>query len=190
MVDSDHAGDKQTRRSHTGFFIYCNMALIIWLSKRQLTIETSVFGAKFVAWSTASKCWGDWDTNCEWWGFPWPDLPLSMGTTNPKWQTHPDLSRLWRRNAIQFATMQSMNRLPWANLLLLIFELSLILLTSWPKWPMALCAIDLLAMFFLTSMTTRPSMFTLTSKTTRPTNDLQSPGWSWGDWGNMPEWRE
>jgi hypothetical protein len=49
MVDSDHAGDELTRRSHTGFLIYCNMALIIWLSKRQSTIETSVFGAKFVA---------------------------------------------------------------------------------------------------------------------------------------------
>ena len=49
MVDSDHAGDKWTRRSRTGFLIYCNMALIIWLSKRQPTIETSVFGAEFVA---------------------------------------------------------------------------------------------------------------------------------------------
>jgi hypothetical protein len=49
MVDSDNTGDKQTLRSRTGFLIYCNMALIIWLSKRQLTIETSVFGAKFVA---------------------------------------------------------------------------------------------------------------------------------------------
>ncbi len=49
MVDSDHAGDKQTRRSRTGFLIYCNMALIIWLYKRQPTIETSVFGAEFVA---------------------------------------------------------------------------------------------------------------------------------------------
>jgi hypothetical protein len=49
MVDSDHAGDKQTRRSRTGFLIYCNMALIVWLSKRQPTIETSVFGTEFVA---------------------------------------------------------------------------------------------------------------------------------------------
>ena len=49
MVDSDHAGEKRTRRSRTGFLIYCNMALIIWLSKRQPTIETSVFGAEFVA---------------------------------------------------------------------------------------------------------------------------------------------
>jgi hypothetical protein len=48
-VDSDHAGDKVTRRSRTGFFIYVNNALIDWLSKKQPTIETSVFGAEFVA---------------------------------------------------------------------------------------------------------------------------------------------
>jgi hypothetical protein len=49
MVDSDHAGDKRTRRSHTGFIIFCNLAPVIWLSKQQTTIETSVFGAEFVA---------------------------------------------------------------------------------------------------------------------------------------------
>jgi hypothetical protein len=41
MVDSDHAGEKKTRPSHTGFIIFCNLAPIIWLSKRQATIETS-----------------------------------------------------------------------------------------------------------------------------------------------------
>ncbi len=49
MVDSDHAGDKRTQRSRTGFIIFCNLAPIIWLSKQQATIETSVFGAEFVA---------------------------------------------------------------------------------------------------------------------------------------------
>ncbi len=49
MVDSDHAVEKRTRRSRTGFVIFCNLAPIIWLSKQQATIETSVFGAKFVA---------------------------------------------------------------------------------------------------------------------------------------------
>ena len=29
--------------------IFVNMALIIWLSKKQLTVESSVFGAEFVA---------------------------------------------------------------------------------------------------------------------------------------------
>jgi len=48
-VDSDHAGEKRTRRSRTGFLIYLNSTLIQWLSKRQSTIESSVFGAEFVA---------------------------------------------------------------------------------------------------------------------------------------------
>jgi hypothetical protein len=49
MVDSDNVGEKRTRRSHTGFIIFCNLAPIIRLSKQQATIETSVFGAEFVA---------------------------------------------------------------------------------------------------------------------------------------------
>jgi hypothetical protein len=48
MVDSDHAGENRTQRSHTGFIIFYNLAPIIWLSKQQATIETSVFGAEFV----------------------------------------------------------------------------------------------------------------------------------------------
>jgi len=48
-VDSDHAGDKSNHRSRMGFFIYLNSALNMWSSKKQSTIETSVFGAEFVA---------------------------------------------------------------------------------------------------------------------------------------------
>jgi hypothetical protein len=48
-VDSSHADDRSTRRSRTGFFVYINNALITWVSKKQATIETSVFGAEFVA---------------------------------------------------------------------------------------------------------------------------------------------
>jgi hypothetical protein len=49
MCDSDHTGEQRTRRSCTGFLIFCNMALIDWVSKCQPTIETLVFGAEFVA---------------------------------------------------------------------------------------------------------------------------------------------
>ncbi len=49
MCDFDHAGDKRTRWFCTGFLIFCNMASIDWVSKKQATIETSIFGAKFVA---------------------------------------------------------------------------------------------------------------------------------------------
>jgi hypothetical protein len=48
-VDSSHASDKSNRRSRTGFFVFLNSALIQWCSKKQPTIETSVFGAEFVA---------------------------------------------------------------------------------------------------------------------------------------------
>ena len=51
-VDSDHTGDKMKRRSRTGYFIFLNTALIDWLSKKQVTIEGSVFGADFVAMKT------------------------------------------------------------------------------------------------------------------------------------------
>jgi hypothetical protein len=49
MVDSNHAGDKPTQQSHTGFLIFLNMFLINRLSQKQPTIESSVFGTEFVA---------------------------------------------------------------------------------------------------------------------------------------------
>ena len=49
FVDSDHAGDKVSCRSRSGFLIYMNTALVQWFSKKQSTVETSVFGAEFVA---------------------------------------------------------------------------------------------------------------------------------------------
>ena len=49
FVDSDHSGEKSTRQSRTGYLIYLNNSLATWFSKRQPTVECSVFGAKFVA---------------------------------------------------------------------------------------------------------------------------------------------
>jgi hypothetical protein len=54
-VDSDHAADKAIRRSRTGFILYLNNAPIVWYSKKQGTIETSVFGAEFVAMRTGME---------------------------------------------------------------------------------------------------------------------------------------
>ena len=48
-VDSDHAGEKLTRRSRTGFLVYLNSAPIYWLSKKQTAVETSSFGSEFIA---------------------------------------------------------------------------------------------------------------------------------------------
>ena len=49
FVDSDHAGDKVTRRSRTGVLIFLNRAPIVWFSKKQNSIETSSFGSEFTA---------------------------------------------------------------------------------------------------------------------------------------------
>jgi hypothetical protein len=49
FVDADHAGNRVTRRSHTGIIIMINMAPVIWYSKRQNTVETSTFGSEIVA---------------------------------------------------------------------------------------------------------------------------------------------
>lgn len=49
FCDADHAGCKETRRSHTGVLIFVNRAPILWFSKRQATVEISSFGSEIVA---------------------------------------------------------------------------------------------------------------------------------------------
>ena len=49
FCDSDHASDTVTRRSRTGVLIFLNRAPIMWLSKKQASIETSSFGSEFTA---------------------------------------------------------------------------------------------------------------------------------------------
>ena len=54
FVDADHAGNKVTRRSHSGIIIYVINAPIIWYSKRQNTVESSIFGSEIVAMKQAA----------------------------------------------------------------------------------------------------------------------------------------
>jgi hypothetical protein len=49
FVDSNHAGCRLTRRSHTGVLIFVNNTPILWHSKRQNMVESSMFGSEFVA---------------------------------------------------------------------------------------------------------------------------------------------
>jgi hypothetical protein len=50
FVDANHAGNGITRRSHSNImFIFVQNAPIIWLSKRQNTVEAATFGSNFVA---------------------------------------------------------------------------------------------------------------------------------------------
>ena len=47
MVDSDHTRYKTTRRSCIGFIFFLNMVLIRWISRKQPTVESDMFGAEF-----------------------------------------------------------------------------------------------------------------------------------------------
>ena len=51
FLDKYHAGDQLTRRSYSGILIYINRALIIWYSKRQNTVEASLFRSEIICGS-------------------------------------------------------------------------------------------------------------------------------------------
>ena len=55
FVDSDHAGDKVTRRSRTGYVVFLQNSPITWFSKKQSSVETSTFGSEFMAMKTATE---------------------------------------------------------------------------------------------------------------------------------------
>jgi hypothetical protein len=48
-VDADLAHDLFTRRAITGILVILNNTPIIWISKRQKTMETSKYGSELVA---------------------------------------------------------------------------------------------------------------------------------------------
>ena len=48
-VDADHARDQVTRRSVTGIMLLVNNTPLVWISKRQKTVESSTYGSELVA---------------------------------------------------------------------------------------------------------------------------------------------
>ena len=55
FVDSSHAANLVTRKSHSGFIIFVNKAPITWFSKRTSTVETSAFSSEFIALKTCME---------------------------------------------------------------------------------------------------------------------------------------
>jgi hypothetical protein len=55
FADTDHAGNRITRRSHTGIKIFCNHTPIQWYLKRQNTVKSSSFSSEFVALRIATE---------------------------------------------------------------------------------------------------------------------------------------
>src|SRR5687767_8150348 len=48
-VDADHRRDQLTRKSVTGIILLLNNTPILWVSKRQNTVETLTYGSELVA---------------------------------------------------------------------------------------------------------------------------------------------
>ena len=48
-INADHAGESITRRYRTGYLVYLNFAPVYWMSKKEISIETSSFGSEFIA---------------------------------------------------------------------------------------------------------------------------------------------
>ena len=55
LVDSDHAHDKKTRRSLTGWIAFVGSTPVAWQSKRQGSIASSTYAAEFAAMRTATE---------------------------------------------------------------------------------------------------------------------------------------
>ena len=55
FIDSDHTGDKITRRSHIGILLYINSTPISWYSKKQTTVESATYGSESIALRLTSE---------------------------------------------------------------------------------------------------------------------------------------
>jgi hypothetical protein len=111
MVDSDHTAEKRTQCSRTGFIIFCNLAPIIWLSKQQVTIENSVFGAEFVAMKHGIKTLRGLRYKIRMMGIPLsgPTYVYNDNKSQVTNSSRPELTS--KKRAIPFATMQFVNQL-------------------------------------------------------------------------------
>ena len=55
FFDSDHAHNLKTKRSCNGIIVYVGSTRVTWSSKRQTSIQTSSYGAEFMAGKTAHE---------------------------------------------------------------------------------------------------------------------------------------
>ena len=106
FVDSNHAGDKASCRSRSGFLMYINTALVQWFSKKQSTSETSVFGAEFVTMKQGIDALQGLTNKLRMMGIPTSGL-LFIYVDN--------ISVIHNSSKLQFAIMQYMSQLQWVS---------------------------------------------------------------------------
>ena len=70
FVDANHAGNKVTRRSHTGILLMLNNAPIQVFCKRQNTVESSTYGSELVAMRIARDLISALRIKLKWFGVP------------------------------------------------------------------------------------------------------------------------
>jgi hypothetical protein len=76
--DADWAGDRVTRKSHTGWIVRCGGSLVSWLSKAQTCIAQSTMESELVAVTALSN-------EVLWWRILWADLAVPLVDPVPLW---------------------------------------------------------------------------------------------------------
>jgi hypothetical protein len=76
--NADWAGDKATRKSHTGWMLRCGGSLVSWLSKAQGCLSQSTTEAELVAVTAVSN-------EVLRWRHLWQDLSISLPVPVPLW---------------------------------------------------------------------------------------------------------
>jgi len=82
FMDASHAANKKTRRSHTGYVVFVNRALVVWYSKKQNTIESSTFGAEFIAMKSCIEVIVHLRFKLRMFGIPLNDQPTHVFCNN------------------------------------------------------------------------------------------------------------
>ncbi len=89
--------------------IFCNLAHIMWLSKQQATIETSVFGAEIVAMKHGIETLRGLRYKIRMMGITLSEPTYIYGDNKSQVTNSSRPESTFKKNAIQFDTMQSVN---------------------------------------------------------------------------------
>ncbi len=120
------------------------MACIDWLSKKQSTVETLVFGAKFVAMKHGTEKLRGLRYMLRMMGVLIEGTSFISGDKSLPLRTRPSPSLCQRKSATQSATMCAGSLLRWMKVDSHTLTCMTIGPTSWPKWPAAPNDADLL----------------------------------------------
>ena len=94
----------------------------MWKSKKQPTVETSVFGDKFVAMKHGMENLHGLRYKLHMMGVPLSGPSYVYGTTSPSSIIHNAWNQLLRRNQMKSAVMQFMNQLEWVKAELVLLQ--------------------------------------------------------------------